>query len=158
VGTPSPKGKGKRHQKSPTPEVLEEVEYDDQAWVAAANNIVAELIRTNSLLERSILAAEGSRAAADRMCSGLEIFVRQQREFQAMLFGELRMGLRANPEEVRKSLEEVRKSLEEVRKSLEEVRKSSDEGEDVEKEDEEMDKGSGSEESGSGEVDESMEV
>jgi hypothetical protein len=105
--------------------------------VAAANNIVAELIRTNSLLERSILAAEGSRAAADRMCSGLEIFVHQQREFQAMLFGELRMGLRAN---------------------LEEVRKSSDEGEDVEKEDEEMDKGSGSEESRSGEADESMEM
>jgi hypothetical protein len=54
-----------------------------------------------------------------------------------MLFGELRMGLRANPEEVRKSL---------------------DEEEDVEKEDEEMDKGSGSEESGSGEADESMEM
>jgi hypothetical protein len=131
-------------QKSPTLEVPEEVEYDDQAWVAAANNIVAELIRTNSLLERSILAAEGSRAAADQMCSGLEIFVHQQWEFQAMLFGELRMGLRANPEEVWKSSEEVRKS--------------SDEGEDVVKEDEEMDKGSGSEESGSGEADESMEV
>jgi hypothetical protein len=105
--------------------------------VAAANNIVAELIRTNSLLERSILAAEGSRAAADRMCSGLEIFVCQQREFQAMLFGELQMGLRANPEE---------------------VQKSSDEEEDVEKGDEEMDKGSGSEESRSGEADESMEM
>jgi hypothetical protein len=105
--------------------------------VAAANNIVVELVRTNSLLERSILAAEGSRAAADRMCSGLEIFIQQQREFQAMLFGELRMGLRAN---------------------LEEVQKSSDEEEDVEKEDEEMDKGSGSEESGSGEADESMEM
>jgi hypothetical protein len=105
--------------------------------VAAANNIVVELIRTNSLLERSILAAEGSRAAADQMYSGLEIFIRQQREFQAMLFGELRMGLRAN---------------------LEEVRKSSDEEEDVEKEDEEMDKGSRSEESGSGEADESMEM
>jgi hypothetical protein len=112
--------------------------------VAAANNIVAELIRTNSLLERSILAAEGSRAAADRMYSGLEIFVQQQREFQAMLFGELRMGLRAN--------------LEEVQKSSEEVQKSSDEEEDVEKEDEEMDKGSGSEESRSGEADESMEM
>jgi hypothetical protein len=110
--------------------------------VAAANNTVVELIRTNSLLERSILAAEGSRAAADQMCSGLEIFVRQQREFQAMLFGELRMGLRVNPEEVWKSLEGVWKS--------------SDEEEDVEKEDEEMDKGSGSEESRSGEVDESM--
>jgi hypothetical protein len=105
--------------------------------VAAANNIVVELIRTNSLLERSILVAEGSRAAADWMCSRLEIFIQQQREFQAMLFGELQMGLRANPEE---------------------VRKSSDEEEDVEKEDEEMDKGSRSEESGSGEVDESMEM
>jgi hypothetical protein len=112
--------------------------------VAAANNIVADLIRTNSLLERSILVAEGSRAAVDRMCSRLDIFVRQQREFQAMLFGELRMGLRVNPEEVWKSSEEVRKSL--------------DEEEDVEKEDEEMDKGSGSEESGSGEADESMEM
>jgi len=36
------------------------MEYDDQAWVAAANNIVVELTRTNALLEKSIEAAEGS--------------------------------------------------------------------------------------------------
>jgi hypothetical protein len=59
-GTPSLKGKGKRHQQSPDPDSDEEVtvisnpatiigvdpadvEYDDQAWVAAANSIVAEL-------------------------------------------------------------------------------------------------------------------
>jgi len=65
--------------------------YDDQAWVAAANNIVAELARTNSLLEKSIEVAEGSRAAMERMCSGLELFLQQQREFQALLFKELRL-------------------------------------------------------------------
>jgi hypothetical protein len=67
------------------------MEYDDQAWVAAASNIVAELARTNSLLEKSIEAAEGSRAATERMCSGLELFLQQQREFQALLFKELRL-------------------------------------------------------------------
>jgi len=50
------------------------MEYDDQAWVAAANNIVAELAWTNLLLEKSIEAAEGSRAATERMCFGLELF------------------------------------------------------------------------------------
>jgi len=67
------------------------MEYDDQAWVAAANNIVAELARTNSLLEKSIEAAKGSRAATEQMCSGLELFLQQQREFQALLFKELRL-------------------------------------------------------------------
>jgi len=67
------------------------MEYDDQAWVAAANNIVAELARTNALLEKSIEAAEGSRAAMEQMCSGLELFLQQQREFQALLFKELRL-------------------------------------------------------------------
>lgn len=98
AGSPSPKGKGKKHQKSPTPEVPDEMEYDDQAWVAAANNIVAELARTNTLLERSIQAAEGSRAAADRMSSGIELFLQQQREFQAMLFGHIRRGFRTSPD------------------------------------------------------------
>jgi hypothetical protein len=51
------------------------MEYDDQAWVAAANNIVAELARTNALLEKSIEVAEGSRVAMERMCSGLELFL-----------------------------------------------------------------------------------
>jgi chromosome condensin MukBEF complex kleisin-like MukF subunit len=116
------------------------VEYDDQAWVAAANNIVAELARTNLLLERSILAAEGSRAAADRMCTGMETFLQQQREFQALLFGELRMGLRMTSDEVRKA--------------------SDAEGDEEEKEekDEEMNKGSGSEVDGSVEANESMEL
>jgi hypothetical protein len=50
------------------------MEYDDQAWVAAANNIVAELAWTNLLLEKSIEAAEGSRAAMEWMCFGLELF------------------------------------------------------------------------------------
>jgi hypothetical protein len=67
------------------------MEYDDQAWVAAANNIVAELARTNCLLEKSIEVAEGSRAAMEQMCSGLELFLQQQREFQALLFKELRL-------------------------------------------------------------------
>jgi hypothetical protein len=64
------------------------MEYDDQAWVAAANNIVVELTRTNALLEKSIEVAEGSRAATERMCSGLELFLQQQREFQALLFSD----------------------------------------------------------------------
>jgi hypothetical protein len=72
--SPSPKGKGKKHQWSPTPEALDYMEYDDQAWVAAANNIVAELAWTNLLLEKSIEAAEGSRAATEWMCFGLELF------------------------------------------------------------------------------------
>jgi hypothetical protein len=67
------------------------MEYDDQAWVAAANNIVVELARTNTLLEKSIEAAEGSRAATEWMCSGLELFLQKQREFQALLFKELRL-------------------------------------------------------------------
>ncbi|KAG1802342.1 hypothetical protein EV424DRAFT_1545274 [Suillus variegatus] len=98
AGSPSPKGKGKKRQKSPTPEVPDEMEYDDQAWVAAANNIVVELAQTNTLLERSIQAAEGSRAAADRMSSGIELFLQQQREFQAMLFGHIRRGFRTSPD------------------------------------------------------------
>ncbi|KIK37626.1 hypothetical protein CY34DRAFT_15574 [Suillus luteus UH-Slu-Lm8-n1] len=92
-GTPSPKGKGKKRQKSPTPEADVEIvsipgtvvgpepaflEYDDEAWVAAANSIVAELARTNGLLERSIQAAEGSRDAADRMSTGLAQFLEMQ--------------------------------------------------------------------------------
>lgn len=129
AGSPSPKGKGKRRQKSPTPEPSEVMEYDDQAWVAAANNIVAELARTNTLLERSLLAAEGSRAAADRMSSGLEDFLKQQREFQALFLGGIRMGLRFNNPT-----------------DSEENQKSSD----VEVEDEEMEKGSGGEENESG--------
>jgi hypothetical protein len=67
AGSPSPRGKGKKRQQSPTPEAPDYMEYDDQAWVAAANNIVAELTRTNALLEKSIEAAEGSRAATERM-------------------------------------------------------------------------------------------
>jgi hypothetical protein len=70
------------------------MEYDDQAWVATANNIVAELAWTNSLLEKSIEVAEGSRAASEWMCSGLELFLQQQREFQALLFKELRLDPR----------------------------------------------------------------
>jgi hypothetical protein len=76
------------------------MEYDNQAWVAAANNIVAELAWTNSLLECSIMAAEDSRAAVDWMCNRLNLFFHRQREFQAMFCGELQMGLRKELEEV----------------------------------------------------------
>ncbi|KIK38539.1 hypothetical protein CY34DRAFT_108621 [Suillus luteus UH-Slu-Lm8-n1] len=141
TGSPSPKGKGKKRQRSPPPEAPEVMEYDDQAWVAATNGIVAELARTNSLLERSILAAEGSRAAADRMCSGLEMFLQQQREFQALLFRELWMGLRTTLDEVQKALH------------VEE-----DEADEEQEEDEEMNEESRSEVDGSGEADESMEM
>jgi hypothetical protein len=54
------------------------LEYDDEAWVAAANSIVAELAQTNGLLERSIAAAEGSRDAADWMTAGLAEFLEMQ--------------------------------------------------------------------------------
>jgi hypothetical protein len=53
--------------------------------------IVVELAWTNSPLEKSIEAAEGSRAASEWMCSGLELFLQQQREFQALLFKKLRL-------------------------------------------------------------------
>jgi hypothetical protein len=140
AGSPSPKGKGKRRQKSPTPEAPEVVEYDDQAWVAAANGIVEELARTNALLERSIQAAEGSRAAADRMCSGLETFLQQQREFQALLFGELRIRLRTAPDEVRMASDEGRIASDEEENS------------------EAVSKGPGSDMDESGEADASMEM
>ncbi|KAG2147842.1 uncharacterized protein EDB93DRAFT_1103926 [Suillus bovinus] len=133
AGSPSLKGKGKRCQKSLTLDVAEDMEYDDQAWVATANNIVAELAWTSTLLERSIEAAEGSRAAADRMSSGLEVFLRQQREFQALLFG--RLG----------KVDEVH--LEVARMMLE-----------VEEENEEMGKASRSDAGGSGEAEGSMEM
>jgi hypothetical protein len=110
------------------------MEYDDQAWVAAANNIVAELTRTNALLEKSIEAAEGSRAATERMCSGLELFLQQQREFQALLFKELRLDPQIASDKARMGPDEE------------------EEG------DEEMEKASGSEEGGSGADEESMEM
>jgi hypothetical protein len=108
-GTPSPKGKGKRHQQSPDLDSDEEVtvisnpatiigadpadiEYDDQAWVAAANSIVAELAQTNRLLERSIQVAEGSRAAADQMSISILRFFDQQRELHNFLLEAIRGG------------------------------------------------------------------
>jgi hypothetical protein len=101
------------------------MEYDDQAWVAAANNIVVELAQTNSLLEKSIEAAEGSRAALEWMCSGLELFLQQLREFQALLFKELSLDPQMASDKAQM-------------------------GPDEEEEDEEMENASGSEESGSG--------
>jgi hypothetical protein len=106
-GTPSPKGKGKRHQQSPDPDSDEEVtvisnlatiigvdpadiEYDDQAWVAAANSIVAELAQTNGLLERSIQATEESSAAADQMSINMLRFLDQQRELHNSLLEAIR--------------------------------------------------------------------
>lgn len=166
-GEPSPRGKGKKRQKSPVPEVPEVpevMEYDDQAWVAAANSIVAELARTNSLLERNILAAEGSREAVDRMCSGLDLFLQQQREFQALLFGELRMGSRMTADVGRMASDDGRMSSDEGRKSSdveEDEKDGSDETDGSDEKggaDEEMNEGSGSEVGGSGEADESMEM
>ncbi|KAG1720867.1 hypothetical protein EDD22DRAFT_962695 [Suillus occidentalis] len=98
MGTPSPKGKGKRRQRSPElsddsiqfvprPITISEEpalqEFDDQAWVAAVNDMVAEMARTNSLLERTVQAAEGSTAAIGR-------FMEEQRVFQAFFLAELR--------------------------------------------------------------------
>jgi hypothetical protein len=73
------------------------------------------------------------KAAVDRMCNRLNLFLHQQREFQAMFLGGLRMGLQTESDEVRKSS-------------------------DVEKEDEEMNKEDGSEEEASGGTDESMDM
>lgn len=114
-GSPSPKGKGKRRQRSPEDidddveivssprtvigEEQDWTEYDDQAWVAAANNIVAELARTNGLLERGIGAAEGSRAAMDRVSENMLRFMEEQREFQTLFLEGLRNGFRMNVEE-----------------------------------------------------------
>jgi hypothetical protein len=112
------------------------MEYDDQAWVAAANNIVAELARTNSLLEKSIEVAEGSSAATEWMCSGLELFLQQQREFQALLFKELRLDPQI---------------------ALDKAWTGPDE-EEEEDEDEEMENASGSEEGGSRGDEGSMEM
>jgi hypothetical protein len=78
-------------------------EYDDQAWVAAANNIVAELAWTNGLLERGIRAAEGSRAAMDRVSETMVRFMEEQREFQNLFLEGLRSGFWMNVED---SLEE----------------------------------------------------
>jgi hypothetical protein len=110
------------------------MEYDDQAWVAAANNIVVELAWTNLLLEKSIEVAEGSRVAMERMCSGLELFLQQQREFQALLFKELRLDPQIALDKAWMGLDEE------------------------EKEDEEMENVSGSEEGGSGGDEGSMEM
>jgi hypothetical protein len=101
--------------------------------VAAANNIVAELAWTNLLLEKSIEAAEGSGAALEQMCSGLELFLQQQREFQALLFKELRLAPQMASDGVLMSPVE-------------------------EEEDEEMDKAPGSEEGRSGGDEGSMEI
>jgi hypothetical protein len=112
------------------------MEYDDQAWVAAANNIVAELAQTNSFLEKSIEAAEGSRAATEWMCSRLELFLQQQRELQALLFKELRPDPQI---------------------ASDKAWMGSDEEEEGD-EDEEMENASGSEEGGSGGDEGSMEM
>jgi len=121
-------------QQSRTPEAPDYMEYDDQAWVAAANNIVVELAWTNLLLEKSIEVAEGSRVAMERMCSGLELFLQQQREFQALLFKELRLDPQIALDKAWMGLDEE------------------------EKEDEEMENVSGSEEGGSGGDEGSMEM
>jgi hypothetical protein len=98
VGTPSPKGKGKRRQRSPElsddsneiiswPNTISEEpalqEFDDQAWVAAVNDMVTEMARMNSLLEQNIQAAEGSTVAIGR-------YMEEQRVFQALFLTEVR--------------------------------------------------------------------
>ncbi|KAG1726448.1 uncharacterized protein EDB91DRAFT_1086794 [Suillus paluster] len=85
-----PRAKGKKCQQSlaemdddvevisnPQTVIAEEgrwTEYNDQAWVATANNIVVALARTNGLLEQSIAVVEGSRVAMDRFSGGAEGF------------------------------------------------------------------------------------
>jgi hypothetical protein len=98
MGTPSPRGKGKRRQRSPElsddsiqfvprPTTISEEpalqEFDDQAWVAAVNDMVAEMARMNSLLERNVQAAEGSTTA-------IGLYMEEQRVFQAFFLSELR--------------------------------------------------------------------
>jgi uncharacterized protein YbaR (Trm112 family) len=98
MGTPSPRGKGKRRQRSPElsddsiqivprPTIISEEpvlqEFDDQAWVAAVNDMVAEMARMNSLLERNVQAAESSATTTN-------LFMEEQRVFQAFFLSELR--------------------------------------------------------------------
>ena len=98
MGTPSPRGKGKRRQRSPElsddsiqivprPTIISEEpvlqEFDDQAWVAAVNDMVAEMARMNSLLERNVQAVESSASATTA-------FMEEQRVFQAFFLSELR--------------------------------------------------------------------
>ncbi|KAG2355689.1 hypothetical protein BDR07DRAFT_1492927 [Suillus spraguei] len=133
-GTFSPKGKGKKRQHSPkeleskvevvsSPRTIigEETcaEYDDQAWVAAANNIVAELSRTNAILERGIQAAEGSQIAMDRVSAGFERFLQEQREFQTLFLEGLRNVFRPEVEKTLDSMEGT-KGEEEVQEEAQE--------------------------------------
>jgi hypothetical protein len=107
MGTPSPRGKGKRCQRSPElsddsiqfvprPTTISEVpalqEFNDKAWVAAINNMVTEMARMNSLLERNVQAAESSTAA-------IGCYMEEQRMFQALFLTEVR---RIFPPEVQK--------------------------------------------------------
>jgi hypothetical protein len=93
MGTPSPKGKGKRCQRSPGlsdnsveiapgPSIISEElgfqKYNDQAWVVAPNDMIAEMARTNTLLKQSVQAATIGR------------FMAEQRVFQALFLTELR--------------------------------------------------------------------
>jgi len=98
--------------------------------VAAANNIVAELARTNALLEKSIEAAKGSRAATERMCSRLELFLQQQREFQALLFKELRLDTQITSDKAWMGPDEEEEGDEEMENASrsEEGRSGGDEG------------------------------
>jgi hypothetical protein len=73
-------------------------EYDDQAWVAAANNIVAELARTNGLLDRSASVADGSRLAIDRLGEAMGKFMKEQGDMQELLLHRIRNAIRASAE------------------------------------------------------------
>ncbi|KAG1756185.1 uncharacterized protein EDB91DRAFT_1241282 [Suillus paluster] len=105
AGTPSPCGKGKQRQASPSlmghmssgqgtmlGEDKKEYLYDDQAWVQATNDIVNKLSRTNVFLGRSILmlewsvwVVEGSRVAMERGVSAMEKFMEGQAHLQVLL-------------------------------------------------------------------------
>ncbi|KAG2742411.1 hypothetical protein P692DRAFT_20879590 [Suillus brevipes Sb2] len=89
VGTPSPKGKGKRRQRSPElsddsvqfipqPNTISEEpalqEFDNQAWVAVINNMVTEMAWMNFLLEQNVQVAEGSTAAIGRYMEEQGVF------------------------------------------------------------------------------------
>lgn len=68
-------------------------EYDDQPWVAAANNIVAELARTNGLLGRNISVAEESRLSINRLGEAMEKFIKEQGDNQERLLHGIRHAI-----------------------------------------------------------------
>ena len=132
MGTPSPRGKGTRRQRSPElsddsiqivprPTIISEEpvlqEFDDQAWVAAVNDMVAEMARMNSLLERNVQAVESSATATT-------LFMEEQRVFQAFFLSELRRIYPMAEEVPVRREEEAEEETEEETEEEEEKEKS----------------------------------